>query len=200
MKLPIERAQLPAQLRSPIVASTLRWFRGAYGEEALLKASAMLPWQEQAALTKSIPLVGWYSVISFERILTALYQEANQRAPLTQEEFDSRGLSEAGSAAIQTLYRFISSLIPPELLLPQLALIFNRIYNQATLTVLENKRGYARFLIIGSREMYPLAERSGRIASLHILRDAGAKDASYRKLREETNQDNFLLESELYYT
>ena len=180
------------------MSSRLDWFRGAYGEEGLRRVLASLSPEQQIILSRKAPLVGWYPMASFERLLEAMYQEANRRAPLTRDEFDHQHLA-ASTTVAQRLYHFISSLIPPELLVPRLVSAFNRVHTGTELVVLQNKRGYARFLITGALEMYPLADRTSRIAIVYFFREAGVTDISTKRLREEKGQDRFLLETEVSY-
>jgi hypothetical protein len=180
------------------VSSRIDWFRSTYGESVLQKVLAKLPAEQQIILSRKAPLVGWYPMSNFEQLLEAMYQEANRQSPLTRDAFDHQHLA-ASTTVTQKLYNFISSLIPPEFLMLQLASVFNRVHLGVELSMLKNKKGYARFLSTGSIDMYPLADRTSRIGLIYYLREAGAKNISIKRLREEKGSERFLLETEVSY-
>lgn len=188
----------PARVRGSIVSGALGWFRKKYGEPALQSALARLPEKDRTVVGKAVPSLGWYSVHTLERLLDSFYEEARTRDGITREEFDRVGASESGTFIAETIYRFLLSMVGPESFFSKAANIHNRVYENARLEVLENRRGYARVLFSGAPEVLRGALRH-RYPLRKSLERAGAKYIQIKTLREEKTEESFALELEIRY-
>jgi hypothetical protein len=186
-----------AHLRGPIVSGALSWFRRTYGEEALEQALQRLPAGTQARFG-AIPAVGWYPIAWFEELLDVLFAEAHARTGISREDFDYRGVEEAGRSIAASVYQLILTVVGPERFFPLLSSLLRRLYDQASLEVIENRHGYARIQLRGVREMKRpflrlLPPMKGALAR------SGALRVVFTTSQEEESERNFLLEIVVRY-
>jgi hypothetical protein len=181
-----------AHLRGPIVSGALAWFGRTYGEEAREQALRRLPTEKQARFDV-IPAVGWYPVAWFEELLDVLFAEAHARTNISREDFDYRGVEEAGRSIAASVYQLILTVVGPERFFPLLSSLLRRLYDQASLDVIENRPGYARIQFRGVHEMKrPLLRLV--LPMKNALARAGALRVSFSFTREEETERSFLLE------
>jgi hypothetical protein len=135
---------------------------------------------------------------AFERLIDGFFTEAHARTGISREDFDRKGSEDSGRLIASTVYRVLLHLLGPVSFLPKAAVLRNRLYDQSTLSVMENRYGHAKLLLAGSAEM-----RIHDLRALYSLRyglaQTGVRNVKTRILRENRNSNGYVIEIEVTY-
>ena len=176
----------PSKLNGIIVSTTLSWMRRAYGDDVVERALLQLPSEQRASLKKLVISLGWYDISLYERLLDLCYEEVKKKTGETRESFDQRGIEEVGGGILNTVYRFIFSLMQPSSILNRISALFKRNYSHGSVSVVENQPGYCLLLFELPNDMRSFIMRHNEIGYPHVLKMAGAKNITTSSTHLET--------------
>jgi hypothetical protein len=131
-------------------------------------------------------------------MLDLCYEEVKKATGETREIFDQRGIEEVGGSILNTVYRFIFSLLQPTSILNRISVLFKRNYSHGSVQVVENRPGHCVLLFETPKDMRSFIIRHNELGYSHVLRIAGAKNIIASNTHTET-EDGCQIRLELTY-
>jgi hypothetical protein len=188
----------PSQLNGLIVSATISWIRSTYGDELVERALLQLSNDQRASFKKLVISIGWYDVALYEKFIDLCFQEVQKKTGETRERFDQRGIEEGGGSILNSVYRFIFSMMQPPSILNRMSTLFKRNYSQGSVAVVENRPGYCLLQFDIPKDMYGHLLRQNSIGYKHVLKLAGAKTVRVSNTDTAT-KDGYIVKTEIQY-
>jgi hypothetical protein len=191
--------KIVSHLRGPLMSTTIGWLRKEYGDPLFQRALSRLSPEEAAQLNRPILTLGWFPISLHQKMMDACYDELCTTSPIDRDAFDRRALIGGGGAILQSLYRFVLSLMQPHNTLGRLPGIYQRAYDTGKLEVIENRPGFAILRHSGPQDLYHHAKRVNQFGLPYLLELAGAKQVSFELRRDECSDTDYTFESVIQY-
>lgn len=192
-------SHLPPRLKGTVLAGAVKWVRTRYGEPFFLRVLGRLPEEMRAVLTAGISPAGWYPIEVSEGFQDACYEEIAARTGESRESFEKRSTREAGNDLLKATHRFFLAFLKPQNLLKRFPLMYQYIFNQGQVEVVESRSGRCVLRCRGPEELYAPVRRLLQYAVPYILEVSGAKGMKLTFVREEKGAGGYLLEVLLTY-
>ena len=186
------------QIRGTAVSAVFGFIKKHYGEALLRDIVNRLPIEHQRPFQKLVLPISWYPVASYELFLALAHQEISKQTQETQIEFEKRMfLSE--SKLMQSIYKFVFSLMQPTALLARLPSFLGRLYDQGEVKLIENRAGHCLLRYSGPRSLYAHMRRSCIPGNTHFLEIGGATQLQLQFPVEQVDDQTYLFEMLITY-
>jgi hypothetical protein len=139
--MPADDGDRTPRIKGGVIKDPRDWMRTAYGPAAYKSALSKLTREEQTLIDGPILAGSWYPLAPWDKLHTAMMEEARAQQNHTANQFNMKKMREAGSATLRGIYKFMLGLMSPESTVSKAVIIYNRAYSEGRCEIVTNVRG-----------------------------------------------------------